>query len=112
MESAMQAVSEEVHGQDAELSGPVVVAIGEALALTGLPAILAELTARYPAIEFDLRVGQNITEIESREVDLAVRFSSAPPSSLLGRRLGHAAIVPCAAPSYVQQYRRGLGGSS
>ncbi|MEM6927314.1 MAG: LysR family transcriptional regulator [Myxococcota bacterium] len=107
MEHSMQTIARDVGGRDARIAGPVSVAVGEAVALTLLPAVLRRLQRRHPALQLDLQVGRALVDVEQREADLAVRFSESPPERLLGRRLGRSGLVACASPDYVESH--GLG---
>lgn len=102
MEASMQTIAQDLGGIDDQVAGPVTVAVGEALALTVLPALLHRLLERHPGLEIDLRVGRDLVDLVRRDADLAVRFTGRPPPSMRGRRLGQSGLVACASPAYVE----------
>ena len=104
MEAGIQAISHGVGGQDGQVAGPITLAVGEAVALTVLPKVVRTIVDMHPGLQFDLRIGRDLVDIEQRDADLAIRFSMAPPEALIGRRLGQAGLVPCAAPAYIESH--------
>lgn len=88
MEQSMQSIVDGVGGVDRRAAGPVTLAVGEALALTVLPEVLARIVERYPALEIGLLVSRSLVDVTRRDADLALRFTNDPPVALLGRRLG------------------------
>jgi DNA-binding transcriptional LysR family regulator len=74
-------------------------------------AVLAEITtrftARYPALEIDLRLTNAMVDLVGEGVDIAFRISSQPlkSSSLVAQKVGAVALQLHASPSYLA--RRG-----
>jgi DNA-binding transcriptional LysR family regulator len=86
MEAEFEALSRQVSGRDARLSGRVRVATTDALATTFMPEI-APFTRRYPEIEIDLLSTPEPAELAMRVAEVALLVTDRPPPSLVGRRL-------------------------
>jgi DNA-binding transcriptional LysR family regulator len=68
--------------------------------------VVAEFLASYPEIKVDLSMGeQNIDIIEER-IDVAVRLTPPPDSSLIVRSLATWRHVLCASPGYLEKHPR------
>ncbi|HKA53144.1 MAG TPA: LysR family transcriptional regulator [Candidatus Binatia bacterium] len=71
-----------------------------------VPAI-AEFMTRYPEVQVDLTLNNQVVHPIEEGVDLAIRAASAlPDSSLMARRLAPNRVVVCATPDYFT--RRGV----
>ncbi len=73
-----------------------------------LADLVAKFTARYSALQIDLRLSNAVVDIVAEGFDVAFRISSRPlkDSSLVAQKVGTVALQLYAAPSYVA--RRGL----
>lgn len=67
--------------------------------------VLARLQARYPKLEFDLRLSDSFTDLVRDRIDIAIRIARLSDSSLVARRLGWQQLVLCASTDYLE--RRG-----
>jgi DNA-binding transcriptional LysR family regulator len=76
-----------------------------AFGLHQLPVVLPEFLRRYPEIELDLTVSDQLIDIVEEGADLVVRSGVQPDSSLIARGICDVERMICAAPSYLQ--RRG-----
>lgn len=92
-------------GSKTRLSGLVRIGVGEIIAMSWLPELLARMSSAYPAIEaelvVDLTVKLNQMVVEGK-LDIALGVDAGPPT-LTGQSLGSTPIRWMAAPS------RGLG---
>lgn len=77
----------------------IPVALGKSLIIPGLK----EFRALYPEVELVIGVSDNPIDLVAEGVDCVVRLGALNDSSLVGRRIGHARLVTCAAPSYLAQ---------
>jgi DNA-binding transcriptional LysR family regulator len=50
---------------------------------------LEELSRVYPGIQLELTVHNSYLNLSHREADIAIRTTSTPPETLVGRRLGN-----------------------
>jgi DNA-binding transcriptional LysR family regulator len=68
--------------------------------------VVAEFLASYPEVKADLTMGeQNIDMIEER-IDVAIRLSPAPDSSLIARSLATWRHVLCCSHGYLEKHPR------
>jgi molybdate transport repressor ModE-like protein len=103
MEAEFEALSRQVSGRDARLSGRVRVATTDALATTFMPEI-ASFTRRYPEIEIDLLSTPEPAELAMREAEVALLVTDRPPPSLVGRRLAALPSALYAARRYLADH--------
>lgn len=59
-----------------------------------LAPILARLRQRYPAIQLEVVVSNDVHSLSRRQADLALRPMKSPPAALIARRLGSVAMAP------------------
>jgi DNA-binding transcriptional LysR family regulator len=70
-----------------------------------LPA-LGALAARHPALQLELRSGNELVSLTQRDADLALRATPQPPQHLVGRHLGTIRFVACVAKAMPASQRR------
>jgi len=63
---------------------------------------LRALTERYPGLQIELHTRDDVGDLVSDGMDVAVRFGPQPSSSLVSRRLLETRILTVAAPSYLE----------
>ena len=66
-----------------------------------LGTIVAEFLAGHPEVNVEIDATDRVVDIIEEGFDVAIRFGQLPESSLVARRLCTAAVVLCAAPSYL-----------
>lgn len=71
-----------------------------------LAAPVAEFTARYPDASVRMTVTSRMVDIIEEGLDLAIRLTPVPESSLILRRLATYRLVVCGAPSYFARQGR------
>jgi DNA-binding transcriptional LysR family regulator len=74
-------------GKDFRPSGSIRITAPDNIAYEYLPPYLAEFSARYPDIEFELVVGAQSLDLTRREADVAIRATQTPPVHLIGRKV-------------------------
>ena len=67
-----------------------------------VPAV-ASFLSRYPRLEIDLHVSDEIIDLVQQRVDVAVRIGVLPNSDLLATRLAPQRRVACASPEYLKR---------
>lgn len=82
-----------------------VVRITAPFGIDVLPAIVAKLSARYPAITIDLALTDRVVDLVGEGIDLAIRGGQLEDSSLVARKIAPSDLALYAAPAYLQ--RRG-----
>lgn len=65
---------------------------------------LPEFLNRYPEIDIDFRITDNIVDIIRENFDIAIRIGELEDSSLVAKKLASEERVLCAAPSYLQAF--------
>lgn len=92
-------------GWGAEVRGTVRVTASEVVGARILPAILAGLRTRHPALEVELVLSNGIDNLLQRDADVAVRMVEPDQQALLVRRVGSIALGLHAHRRYLE--RRG-----
>jgi DNA-binding transcriptional LysR family regulator len=68
------------------------------------PAI-AEFQRRHPQLRFDVELSDHRRDLVDEGLDLAIRIGPIGSQSLIGRPIGIARMICCAAPSYLARHR-------
>lgn len=66
-----------------------------------LAPVIAEYSALYPDVTFNLAMSDRMIDLVEEGFDLAIRVSPIPNSSLIVRRVGSYRLLVCGAPSYL-----------
>ncbi len=109
MREAAQNVALVAAGQAQALEGLVRIAASEAFSAHLLPPILAKLQHEHPAIELELVVSNQASDLRQREADLAIRHVRPTDEALIAKR------IKAASPSYLYgspTYLESLGNPS
>lgn len=101
VERTLTGTQREVDAQSADLVGVVNFTTSDSLANLFMPDILASFSARYPAIEVNMRVTNAVLDLEKREADVTLRPTAAPPANLVGRCVRTVWWGLYAAPAYL-----------
>ncbi|RXF74436.1 LysR family transcriptional regulator [Hansschlegelia zhihuaiae] len=76
-----------VLGQDLAPTGELRVTTNDSLLIHALTDVFAGFRRAYPDITLDVVVGNAVLNLSKRDADIALRVTSAPPETLVGRRL-------------------------
>jgi DNA-binding transcriptional LysR family regulator len=87
-------------GRDA-VAGTVRIAASEVVGAERLPAILAGLRRRHPALALELVVSNEAQDLLRRDADVAVRMFDPVQAALLARRVGRVELGLHATPGYL-----------
>ena len=93
MEEQFIALERRLHGADLRPAGSVRITTADTLMASFLPALLHQLCTRFPEIKLEISTSNAPLDLSRREADVALRFGSAQPSYLVGRRLGEVATA-------------------
>ncbi|MBP2148180.1 LysR family transcriptional regulator [Xanthobacter autotrophicus DSM 597] len=66
--------------------------------------LLGEFVARYPDIEVEMELSDEVADVLGGRVDVAIRFGPLADSPLTARRLGETGRTVLAAPSYLARH--------
>ena len=98
------AVLRRVAGQSPSPAGEVRIATSDALLFDLLLPLLAEFKRACPDVRLDLVTGNTALNLSRRDADVAIRATSSPPETLVGRkvaRIAWAAYAPAVLPGSV-----------
>lgn len=93
----------EFSGFSGQVSGLVRVSASSVVAEHLLLCSLADLGKRHPRLRVALIVSDQAMDMVRDGIDIAIRTSTAPPDTLVARRLGQLGRALYAAPAYVAQ---------
>ncbi|MCH1919633.1 LysR family transcriptional regulator [Shewanella sp. A3A] len=82
-------------------SGKIKVTTATAHSRLTIVPLLKEFLQRYPDITLEIDVSDQLRDVASGEVDVAIRFGQLPDSGLHARRLGDTGRVVLASPEYL-----------
>lgn len=88
-----------VLGRDLELTGVIRVTTTDTLAARVVPELIAGFRQDHPGIAFELTTGAAMANLTRREADIAIRATTRPPQTALGRRIGAIATAFYATPT-------------
>ena len=90
-----------VAGRDTRLTGRLRVTCTDNFAYNFVVAQVARFLNMHPGIEVDLITDYQHLSLARREADVAIRTTTKPPETLVGRRLFRAALAAYGAPALV-----------
>lgn len=88
IETEVVAVERRVVGQDLRPSGTVRVTTTDSLLDGLLSPVFADFRRAHPHIDVEVAVSNQVFSLSKREADVAIRPSTSPPETLVGRRIG------------------------
>jgi len=103
IESEVHALSREVLGQDMRLQGRIRVTAPEGMTTQMAPRLLAEFCRLHPHVSIEITGGSFALDLSRREADVAIRATSKPPDTSLGRKVCDFRFAIFATPEYLQQ---------
>lgn len=74
-------------GGAGEVAGTVRISASEVVSAEHLPAVLARLRQRYPALTFELSASNSVDDLLQRQADVAVRMVQPTQQSLIARKV-------------------------
>jgi DNA-binding transcriptional LysR family regulator len=87
MEESALSIDREILGGDNELRGSLRLTIETYVASRLLFPYLAEFRRRYPFIEIQIKSSSDLSNLNFREADIAIRLTPSPPENLVGKRI-------------------------
>ncbi len=76
-----------VAGRDIKPNGDLSVTTVDALALAVMPPILARFREAHPGVNLDLIIASQDLNLSRRDADVALRVTSGPSDTLVGRKI-------------------------
>lgn len=80
-------------GRDLALSGTLRLTAPDDMVDRLLMPVFADFQTRYPKITLEVSIDNRMFNLTRREADVAVRPTTAPPETLVGRRVGAVAMT-------------------
>ncbi len=103
LKTSVDSITRSVVGADSEISGKVTLTTTDTIGYQLMPDILARLTTKYPELQIELLIQNNITDITRLEAEIAIRTGFNPPPDLIGKKLGKLKFCICASAEYLKQ---------
>lgn len=103
IESEVHALGREVLGLDMKLQGVIRLTAPEGFTVQFAPAILKEFLAKHPDVSIDIVGGSSAVDLTRREADIAIRATSKPPDTSLGRKIGEFRFAAYATADYAKE---------
>lgn len=69
------------------------------------PAIF-EFRKKHPQLRFDIELSDRAVDLVDEGIDLAIRIGEIGSQALIGRKIGVAQLMCCAAPGYLERHAR------
>lgn len=110
VEHEIERVDLRISGQDLKLEGSLIVTTTDTIAENLLGPHLAAFNKAYPGIRLELVLDNQYVNLSKRQADVAIRPTTSPPETLVGRRLCGLAFAPYAAKSYLKNNTGDLAG--
>jgi DNA-binding transcriptional LysR family regulator len=101
MGEAAARVSLAATGQAEAIDGPVCVTASEAISAFLLPPVLREIREAHPGISLEIVASNQVSDLQRREADIAVRSGRPTRPELVGRKLQDGFGWLYATPEYV-----------
>ncbi|MEX1362482.1 MAG: LysR family transcriptional regulator [Nannocystaceae bacterium] len=101
VEEQVLAAEGRVLGRDAQLRGPLRVSTFDAL-FYGFEAAFTAFMSRYPSVDLVVTTSRDEVSLTRREADVVIRLSSAPPQTLVGRKVGYVQFAVYASRALVE----------
>jgi len=95
---------EEMQGIQGEPEGVLRISVFESFGNLCLTPLIPEFLERYPKIQVELELDNNVVDLNSENIDVAIRIGTPQDSRLKARHLltNNASLV--AAPPYIEKY--------
>lgn len=106
VEDEMHQLSRELAGKDMRLQGPIRLTAPEAVSQRILGPHLAKFCELHPDIQIDLVAQNSVLQLSRREADLALRVTSQPPDTAIGRRICDFQFTLYAAHTYLKKNKK------
>lgn len=84
--------------------GTLRISLPEVLINAGIMMLLTEFAGQHPRIRFDVKVSNQLDNLEMEGLDAAFRIAALPDSRLTAVELGEVQTRICATPAYLNQF--------
>jgi DNA-binding transcriptional LysR family regulator len=101
--SSVEGIERHLIGRDKRPSGVVKITVPTSFAYNYFPKIIKGFNKVYPEIQIELLVSDQEVNMSNRHADIAIRVSSTPPETLVGRMVKEISWGIYASKSYIKQ---------
>jgi len=102
--SLVEEAEDFVNRRNTKPRGHLKVTAPTAFSRLHLAPHLPQFLNRYPEIDLDFRISDNIVDIIRDNFDVAIRIGELEDSSLVAKKLAAEERILCASPSYISNY--------
>ncbi|VEP14516.1 Transcriptional regulator, LysR family [Hyella patelloides LEGE 07179] len=102
IEADISALNRRISGQDMRPSGTIRVTMADALLVKLLAPCLAKFRLEYPRIELEVLISKDVLNLTKRDADIAVRTTTQPLETLVGRKVSSVAIAIYGSKEYLR----------
>jgi DNA-binding transcriptional LysR family regulator len=103
IEAEVHALGREVLGQDLRIQGKIRVTAPEGMLGRTLPPRFAEFRRQHPDVSIEILGGHFAVDLNKRESDIAIRATSKPPDTSLGKKLCNFRFGIYASPEFLKK---------
>jgi len=107
IDTAIHDAERRAAGQDRRITGTVRLSTTDTLMASILPSALGQMRAMHPGITLEVSTANAFAILTRREADVAVRPTTTPSETLIGRRIAGLGYAIYAAPSYLAGFAVG-----
>ena len=104
MVAGFHGLTEKMRNQRSNLTGQLRVQVLQGFAIDHLGPMLAEFTAMYPEIEFDVVVNDRVVDPIEEGFDIAFQMFPPMAERLVVRKLFNVHRLFCASPAYLREH--------
>lgn len=104
MEDAANAVSRELLGADAGISGTIKLTAPDGVTKYALMPHLESFCKQHPEVQLDLNLTSSSLLLERNEADVAVRIAKQPPENYIAREICKVRFGNYGSPEYIEKY--------
>lgn len=90
-------------GKNQTIEGTICISANEFDAALRLPPIFAKLRAQHPKINFEIVVGDNVSDLKQREADIALRWFEPSQNELISHMVGMEEVGFFASTDYLER---------
>jgi len=90
-------------GRATTIAGPVIIAASEVAAAYTLPPLIARIRAAYPAVQIEIVASIDVSDLQRREADIAVRNFRPQGEGLVARKVAEDRARLYATPGYLER---------
>jgi DNA-binding transcriptional LysR family regulator len=97
----VQAISDDVAGNEADIAGTVRITASEGIGAAWLAPRLGVLRARHPALSVELELSTLTRDVAAGDADIALRMGEPRDGALVGRRIAMIPFCLYGSPRYI-----------